>query len=137
MLEYKLEFYDHLIQYVEWLKSQGKNIIMTGDFNIVHTEIDIARPKENVNSIGFLPIEREKISELFSYGYTDMFRHFYPDQLDTYSWWSYRAWARPRNVGWRIDYFVANNDFVEKIIDIRYMNEVMWSDHCPVMLELK
>lgn len=91
MLEYKLEFYDHLIQRVTKLKDAGKNIIITGDFNICHTEIDIARPKENVNSIGFLPVEREKISELLSHGFTDVFRHLYPEQIDTYSWWSYRA----------------------------------------------
>jgi exodeoxyribonuclease III len=65
-----------------------------------------------------------------------MFRHFYPEQIDTYSWWSYRAGARPRNVGWRIDYFVVNNEFTDKIKDIKYMNEIMGSDHCPVMLEL-
>lgn len=137
MLEYKLEFYDHLIQHAETLKSKWKNIIMTWDFNICHTEIDIARPKENVNSIWFLPVEREKVTELLSHWYTDMLRHFYPDLVDTYSWWSYRAWARPRNVGWRIDYFVVNDDFTEKIKDIKYMTDVMGSDHCPVMLTLK
>jgi exodeoxyribonuclease-3 len=84
-----------------------------------------------------LPIEREKISELLSYGYSDVFRHLYPEQIDTYSWWSYRAGARPRNVGWRIDYFVVNNDFLEKVSDLRYMNEVMGSDHCPVQIILK
>ena len=136
MLEYKLEFYDYLMDHIKTLKDDWKNVIMTWDFNIVHTEIDIARPKENVNSIGFLPIEREKVSELLSKWYTDMFRHFYPDQIDTYSWWSYRAWARPRNVGWRIDYFVVNNEYLDSIKDIKYMGDAMWSDHCPVMLEL-
>lgn len=137
MLEYKLEFYDHLIQHLKNLESQGKNVIITWDFNVCHTEIDIARPKENVNSIGFLPVERDKVSELLSHGYTDILRHFYPDLVDTYSWWSYRAGARPRNVGWRIDYFVVNNDFVEKTKDVKYMADIMGSDHCPIMLELK
>ena len=136
MLEYKLEFYDLLMNHISELRKAWKNVIITWDLNIVHTEIDIARPKENVNSIWFLPIEREKISELLDSWYTDMFRHFHPEQLDTYSWWSYRAWARPRNVGWRIDYFVVNNEFVNSVKAIHYMNDVMGSDHCPVMLEL-
>lgn len=137
MLDYKLEFYDHLISHIWALKKQWKNVIITGDFNVCHTEIDIARPEANKNSIWFLPVERDKVSELLSHGYTDMFRHFYPDQIDTYSWWSYRAGARPRNVGWRIDYFVVNDEFTKKIKDIQYMTDVMWSDHCPIKLELK
>lgn len=136
MVTYKLEFYDHLIEHANQLVAEGKNVILTGDFNIVHTEIDIARPKQNQNTIWFLPVEREKVSELLSNGYTDMFRHFYPEQIDTYSWWSYRAGARPNNVWWRIDYFVLNNDFAAQAKDLRYLNEVMWSDHCPVLLEL-
>jgi|TARA_Y100001960_G_C14513151_1_gene747486 exodeoxyribonuclease-3 len=91
MVTYKLEFYDHVINYSNKLVEEGKNVILTGDLNIVHTEIDIARPKENQNSIGFLPIERAKVSELLENGYIDTFRHFYPEQIDTYSWWSYRA----------------------------------------------
>lgn len=137
MVTYKLEFYDHIIKHANDLVAQGKNVILTGDLNIVHTEIDIARPKENQNSIGFLPIERAKVSELLENGYIDTFRHLYPEQIDTYSWWSYRGWARPRNVGWRIDYFVVNKDFIEKVEDMQYMTDVMGSDHCPIMLELK
>ena len=136
MLEYKLEFYDELIKRITKLKDAWKNVIITWDFNIVHTEIDIARPKENVNSIGFLPIEREKVSELLSHGFTDVFRHIYPEQIDTYSWWSYRAGARPRNVGWRIDYFVVSDDFLKNVTGFSYMNDIMWSDHCPVKLEI-
>lgn len=137
MVEYKLEFYNHIIKHANELISQGKNVILTWDLNIVHTEIDIARPKENQNTIWFLPIERAKITELLENGYVDTFRHFYPEQIDTYSWWSYRAGARPRNVGWRIDYFVVNKDFIEKVEDIKYMNDIMGSDHCPVMLITK
>lgn len=137
MVSYKLEFYDHIIKHANDLVAQGKNVILTGDLNIVHTEIDIARPKENQNSIGFLPIERAKVSELLENGYIDTFRHLYPEQLDTYSWWSYRGGARPRNVGWRIDYFVVNKDFIQKVEDMQYMTDVMGSDHCPIKLELK
>jgi len=137
MVEYKLEFYDKIIDYSNTLVANGKNVIITWDLNIVHTEIDIARPKENQNSIWFLPIERAKITELLSNGYTDVFRYFYPDTLDTYSWWSYRAGARPRNVWWRIDYFIVNNDFVPQIKDMKYLPEVMGSDHCPLCLEIK
>ncbi|MCD5380384.1 exodeoxyribonuclease III [Candidatus Gracilibacteria bacterium] len=137
MVSYKLEFYTHLMDYTQKLKAEGKTMIVTGDYNIVHTEIDIARPKQNVNSIGFLPIEREKIGAFFDDGNLDVWRHFYPDRLDVYSWWSYRAGARPRNVGWRIDYFVVNKDFIHNVEGIDYMNDVMGSDHCPVKLELK
>lgn len=137
MLTYKLEFYNELIKYVNKLVSENKKVIITWDFNICHTEIDIARSKENENSIWFLPIERAKVSELLSNGYTDTFRYFYPWKTDIYSWWSYRAWARPRNVWWRIDYFVVNNDFIDSVEDIIYMTDIMWSDHCPVKLILK
>jgi len=137
MVTYKLEFYNQLIKYANEIKENGKDVILTGDFNIVHTPIDIARPKENENSIWFLPIERAKVWELLDNGYIDTFRYLYPDQIDTYSWWSYRAGARPRNVWWRIDYFVVNKDFIESVADIQYMNDIMGSDHCPVRLELK
>ncbi|MDP2090029.1 MAG: exodeoxyribonuclease III [Candidatus Gracilibacteria bacterium] len=137
MVDYKLEFYDHIISYANKLVKEGKNIVLTGDFNICHTEIDIARPKENENSIGFLPVERAKVGELLDNGYIDTFRYKYPSKTDTYSWWSYRAGARPRNVGWRIDYFVVNNGFIDKILDTTYLTEEHGSDHCPIMLELK
>ena len=137
MLSYKLEFYNKLIDYANYIRDNGKDIILTWDFNIVHTPIDIARPKENEASIWFLPVERAKVWELLDNGYIDTFRYLYPYQLDTYSRWSYRAGARPRNVWWRIDYFVVNKDFIENVADIQYMNDIMWSDHCPVKLELK
>jgi len=137
MVTYKLDFYTHLENYTRKLKSNWKQIIITWDFNIVHTEIDIARPKQNQNSIWFLPIEREKIWAFINDWNIDVFRHFYPDQLDTYSWWSYRAWARQNNVWWRIDYFVVNKDFIKNVSSINYMNNIMGSDHCPVMLQLK
>lgn len=137
MLSYKLDFYNHIIKYANKLKKDWKNVIITWDFNICHTEIDIARPKENQNSIGFLPVEREKVSELLQNWYIDTFRYLYWDKTDTYSWWSYRAGARPRNVWWRIDYFIVNSDFINNVQDTKYMTDILWSDHCPIMLELK
>ena len=137
MVNYKLDFYNHLIDYTRKIKESWKHIVITWDFNICHTEIDIARPKQNVNSIWFLPIEREKIWELINDWNIDVWRYFNPNKLDVYSWWSYRAWARANNVWWRIDYFVVDKDFISNIEDIQYMTDVMWSDHCPVMLKLK
>lgn len=137
MLTYKLEFYDELIKYLNSLVSEWKEVIVTWDFNICHKEIDIARPKENENTIWFLPIERAKVSELLENWYIDTFRYFYPEQIDTYSWWSYRAGARPRNVWWRIDYFVVNKNFITNVADIKYLTDIEWSDHCPVLLTLK
>jgi len=137
MVSYKLDFYTHLQDYTRKLKAEWKEIIITWDFNICHTEIDIARPKQNQNSIWFLPIEREKIWAFINDWNVDVFRHFYPEQLDTYSWWSYRAGARGNNVWWRIDYFVVNKEFVDNLEDIEYMTDVMGSDHCPVKLILK
>ena len=137
MLTYKLEFYDKLIDYCNKLVEKWESLIITWDFNICHQEIDIARPKENKNSIWFLPEERAKFTELLENDYIDVFRYFYPDKKDIYSWWSYRAWARQRNVWWRIDYFVVNTLFIEKVKNIQYLNNVIWSDHCPIMLNLE
>jgi len=136
MLSYKLKFYDHIIKYVNKLRDSGKSIILTGDFNIAHTEIDIARPKENVHSIGFLPIERKKLGELMDNGYVDVFRHFNPDKVE-YTWWSYRMRARDRNVGWRLDYFLVSKDLIPQVTKIYHGHSVHASDHCPVALELK
>jgi len=137
MLSYKLEFYDKLIDYCNKLVAGWQDVIITWDFNIANTEIDIARPKENESSIWFLPIERAKITEFLNNGYIDVFRHFYKDVKNIYSWWTYRAWARQKNVGWRIDYFFVNKNFIDKVEDIKYLTDVLGSDHCPVMLKLK
>ncbi|MDD4151794.1 MAG: exodeoxyribonuclease III [Candidatus Gracilibacteria bacterium] len=136
MLDYKLEFYDKIIDYSNKITSSGENLIILGDFNIAHTEIDIARPEDNKNSIGFLPIERNKLSEYLANGYTDAFRQVNGQVKDTYSWWSYRAGARPRNVGWRIDYFFVSNSIKDKIKDCYHLTNVMGSDHCPIVLEI-
>lgn len=137
MLDYKLEFYDKIIDYANKIKSRWENVIICWDFNICHTEIDIARPKENENSIWFLPIEREKIWELLKNWYFDVWRELNPEKKDVYSWWSYRAWARPRNVGRRIDYFVVNDWLIKKVENMNYLNDVMGSDHCPLELIIK
>lgn len=137
MVSYKLDFYNHLINHSRQIKEAWKQLILTWDFNICHTEIDIARPKQNVNSIWFLPIEREKIWELIDDWNLDVWRYTNPTKLDVYSWWSYRAWARGNNVWWRIDYFVINKDFIWEVNNIEYLTEQMWSDHCPIMLEIK
>lgn len=133
MLTYKLEFYDHLITYIQQLQADGKQVIVVGDYNICHTEIDIARPEANKNSIGFLPIEREKVSELLEKAQmTDIFRHFHPDQVDEYTWWSYRGGARSRNVWRRIDYMTTSSWLIDMIDNFRHRQDVMGSDHCPV-----
>lgn len=137
MLSFKLDFYDHMINYLNTRVKEWKQIIITWDFNICHTEIDIARPKENENSIWFLPIERAKITEFLDNWYIEIWREKNPDKTDIYSWWSYRAWARPRNVWWRLDYFIVNKDFFDKNQEITYLTEIMWSDHCPVELKIE
>lgn len=135
MLTYKLAFYDKFIEYIDELHDQWKKVITMGDFNICHREIDIARPKENENSIWFLPIERTKLDELSAHWYVDVFRHLNPELKDHYTWWSYRAGARSRNVGWRLDYFWVSPDVVPLITHVDHMDNVMGSDHCPIVLE--
>ncbi len=137
MLWYKLSFYETMVSYIQSCQKDGFEVIVTGDFNICHREIDIARPKENEHSIGFLPIEREKIWRLMeSCGLTDVFRHFYPDLRDKYTRWSYRAGARPRNVWRRLDYMMASPWLITTIDDCIHYDQTPWSDHCPVMITL-
>ena len=134
-LAYKLRFYDALFTYCDELRSMGKKVIVCGDYNTAHTPIDLARPKENQHTSGFMPIEREWISELLRRNYVDVFREKYPD-LHKYSWWSYRSAAREKNIGWRIDYFLASSDISHQITDAFILNDVMGSDHCPVGIEI-
>jgi exodeoxyribonuclease-3 len=130
-LDYKMDFYEAFLNDVDNLKSKGKNIIACGDFNTAHKEIDLARPKENEKISGFLPIERAWIDKFIEHGYTDTFRYF-NKQPNQYSWWDLKTKARQRNVGWRIDYFFVNNEFVPKVKKAFIMHDVMGSDHCPV-----
>jgi len=136
-LKYKLSFYDRFLEYCEKLKDEGKSIIICGDVNTAHKEIDLARPKANENTSGFLKIERDWVSKFLEHGYLDTFRYIHGDQPHNYSWWSYRANARANNVGWRIDYFYVSEDLKENIVDASILNEITGSDHCPVVLEME
>lgn len=130
-LDYKMDFYEAFLNNVDDLKLKGKNIIACGDFNTAHKEIDLARPKENQKISGFLPIERAWLDKFIEHGYTDTFRYF-NKQPNQYSWWDIKSRARERNVGWRIDYFFTNNEFISHIKKAFIMQDVMGSDHCPV-----
>ena len=135
-IDYRMRWEDAFRAYLVEL-DQRKPVIVCGDMNVAHEEIDLKNPKTNVGNAGFSDEERGKFSELLAAGFTDSFRALYPDKTDAYSWWSYRAAARARNVGWRIDYFVVSNRLREQITDAFILPEVMGSDHCPVGLELK
>ncbi len=136
MLSYKLKFYEHFIHYINKLRDTWESIITCGDFNICHREIDIARPKENANSIWFLPIERAEMDKLENHGYVDVFRYYNPTLVDQYTWWSYRANARHNNVWWRLDYFWVSSDIVAHTKKITHETSIEWSDHCPIVLDL-
>lgn len=136
MLSYKLDFYEKMRKYVQWLRDNWEFVIICGDFNICHTEIDIARPKENENSIWFLPIERKEMDKLENDGLVDVFRRLNPGLKDHYTWWSYRWWARERNVWWRLDYFWISPELFECVDDMQHQINVVWSDHCPIELNL-
>jgi exodeoxyribonuclease-3 len=135
-LNYKMAFYDRFLEYCEKLKEEGKSIIVCGDVNTAHEAIDLARPKPNENTSGFLQMERDWVSKFLEHGYIDTFRYVNGEEPDNYSWWSYRANARENNVGWRIDYFFVSEDLAEHIVDASIMTDVMGSDHCPVVLEM-
>jgi len=140
-LKYKLEFYDHFVEYVEGVRAEGKSIIICGDVNTAHTEIDLTHPKANEDISGFLPIERKWIDKLISLSYVDTFRHFNKEP-EHYTWWSVRnivkgVTARERNVGWRIDYFFVSQDLTENISKSYMLPEVSGSDHCPIVLKLE
>jgi exodeoxyribonuclease-3 len=136
-LAYKLAFYDRFLAHINSLRAEGRSIIVCGDVNTAHTEIDLARPKANEGTSGFLPIERAWMDKLVESGYVDTFRHVHGEATDRYSWWSYRAGARARNVGWRIDYFFVSEDLRDKIVDAEILDHIMGSDHCPVKLVLE
>lgn len=136
-LEYKLKFYDAMVKHLKKLIKDGKEIVICGDFNIVHKEPDSARFKENQGNIGFLPEERAKLDTFIEIGLIDVFRHFYPDKNDAYTWWDMKSFARQRNIGWRIDTFFATPGIIKDIEDITIENETLGSDHCPVVLHFK
>lgn len=134
-LPYKLEFYDAFFAYCETLRKQGRKLIICGDYNTAHHEIDLARPKQNTTTSGFMPIEREKIDDIVALGYVDTFREFTGDP-EHYTWWSNQQRSRERNVGWRIDYHFVTKDLLPRVTASYHQPHVMGSDHCPVVLEL-
>lgn len=136
-LVYKMAFYERFFTHIMALRKEGKSIIVCGDVNTAHFPIDLARPKANEKTSGFLPMEREWQDKLLDAGFVDTFRHIHGDEEERYSWWSYRAGARARNVGWRIDYFYVSEDLKDKIIDADILDQVLGSDHCPVKLVLE
>ena len=136
-LKYKLAFYDAFLLYIEELRASGKSIVFCGDVNTAHEAVDLARPKANEKSTGFLPIEREWIDAVIRSGYSDVWRVKNPDIKDVYTYWDMKTRARVRNVGWRIDYFFASTDLMPKIKDMKVLVDVLGSDHCPIELDIK
>lgn len=135
-LDYRMAWEDDFRNYLLDLDAK-KPVILCGDLNVAHTEIDLKNPKSNKTNAGFTIEERDKFSELLKSGFVDSFRFLHPDVTDVYSWWSYRFSARKNNAGWRIDYFVVSNKIKDKIVEANIHNEVMGSDHCPVELLIK
>ncbi|WP_448903166.1 exodeoxyribonuclease III [Eubacterium sp.] len=135
-LEYRMKWEDDFRNYLSNLK-KSKPVIVTGDMNVAHKEIDLKNPKTNRKNAGFTDEERQKMTELLEAGFIDTFRYFYPDTEGIYSWWSYRFKAREKNAGWRIDYFLVSDDLKDKLIDAHIHTEIMGSDHCPVELTVE
>lgn len=135
-LAYKMDFYDKFLNYCEVLKKEGKSIIVCGDVNTAHKEIDLKNPKANSERSGFLPIEREWIDKFLNHGYIDTFRQVHGNIEGAYSWWTYRFNARKNNAGWRIDYFFISEDLAPKLKDAFILSDVFGSDHCPVGIEI-
>ena len=134
-LDYRMQWEDDFRQYLLKLDSK-KPVILRGDLNVAHEEIDLKNPKTNRKNAGFTDEERMKMTTLLESGFTDTFRHFYPDLTDAYSWWSYRFRAREKNAGWRIDYFIVSNRLAPQLQSAAIHNEIMGSDHCPVEVVL-
>lgn len=135
-LDYKLDFDEKMIIYLEELRKK-KPIILCGDFNVAHKEIDLARPKDNIKNAGFTPEERKFMDKFLSLGYIDTFRHFHPDEPGQYTWWTYRFKARERNIGWRVDYIVISEELLPHLKDAFILKDVQGSDHAPIGILLK
>ena len=134
-LDYRLEYEDEVRKYLSSLDKK-KPVVMCGDLNVAHNEIDLKNPSSNRRNAGFTDEERNKFTKLLEAGFIDVYRYFYPEEKDKYTWWSYRFNARSRNAGWRIDYFVISKRFIDRVKSIRIMDEVLGSDHCPVIMEI-
>jgi exodeoxyribonuclease-3 len=134
-LAFKLRFYDAFLKKILALQKSGKAVIFCGDVNTAHTEIDLARPKENERISGFLPVERKWLDEVVANNFVDSFRFLHPDEVK-YSWWDMKTFARERNIGWRIDYFFISQKLVSKISGAEIEDKIFGSDHCPVVLKI-
>ncbi|MFO7749821.1 MAG: exodeoxyribonuclease III [Desulfobacteraceae bacterium] len=136
-LQYKLDFYEWFLEYAEALRAEGKSLVVSGDFNTAHNEIDLKNPGPNAKRSGFLRMERDILDKMESLGYVDTFRYFHPETVK-YSWWSYRFNARKNNAGWRIDYFFVTRDLIDRnaVKQAFISNEITGSDHCPVGITL-
>ena len=134
-LDYRMAWEDDFREYLLRLNKK-KPVILCGDLNVAHNEIDLKNPKTNRKNAGFSDEEREKMTTLLNSGFTDSFRYLYPDKEGIYSWWSYRFNARKNNAGWRIDYFITSDSIKDKIIDSKIHTDIMGSDHCPVELDI-
>lgn len=135
-LDYRMVWEDDFRNYLLKL-NEKKGVILCGDLNVAHNEIDLKNPKTNRKNAGFTDEERQKMTELLSSGFVDSFRYFYPDMTDIYSWWSYRFKAREKNAGWRIDYFIVSEDIKDRMKDAKIHTGVMGSDHCPIELDFE
>lgn len=134
-LGYKMRFYEDLLSKFVALKEAGRKVIITGDFNVAHNEIDLKNPESNRKTSGFLQIERDWFTKLLGSGFIDIYREKNPNE-EIYTWWDQRFYARDKNVGWRIDYFVISNNMRNDVVDVRIYNELMGSDHCPLSLTI-
>jgi len=135
-ISYRLEWEDRILSHLKELDAL-KPVILCGDLNVAHQEIDLKNPKSNHGNSGFTEEERGKMSLLLETGFVDSYRYFYPDQEGSYSWWSYMMKVRERNIGWRIDYFIVSERLSNRLIDAQIHSNVLGSDHCPVLLELR
>jgi len=135
-LDYRMNWQDDFKGFLKELDSK-KPVILCGDLNVAHKEIDIKNPDANRRNAGFTDEEREKMTELLDYGFIDTFRYFYPDKEEAYTWWSYMRKSRERNIGWRIDYFIVSERFKDRLKNAEIHDHIMGSDHCPVVLEIE
>ena len=135
-LDYRMTWEDDFRKYLLKL-NEKKGVILCGDLNVAHKEIDLKNPKTNRKNAGFTDEERNKMTELLASGFVDSFRFFYPDMTDIYSWWSYRFKAREKNAGWRIDYFIVSDDIKDRMKDAKIHTDIMGSDHCPIELDFE
>jgi len=135
-INFRLDWEDRILQHLKEL-DQLKPVVLCGDLNVAHQEIDLRNPKSNLGNSGFTEEERGKMTSLLAEGFIDSYRHFHPDQEGAYTWWSYMAKVRERNIGWRIDYFIVSEKIRERLKNVDIHCNVMGSDHCPILLEIK